>query len=115
MQVESFSFGRITIDGKEYTSDVIVSKDSMINSSWWRKEGHNVHPEDISEIIDASPEIVIFGTGANGSMKVSNAVKEQLQQKGIDVDQMLTSRAKEKFNELVSEGKKVVLAAHLTC
>ncbi len=115
MQVESFSFGRITIDGKEYTSDVILSGDSMINSSWWRKEGHNVHPEDIGEIMDYKPEIVIFGTGANGSMKVSNAVKEQLQQEGVDVDQMLTSKAKDKFNELVNEGKKVVLAAHLTC
>lgn len=115
MRVESFSFGRITIDGKKYTSDIIVSKDGMINSSWWRKEGHNVHPEDIGEILDASPEVVIFGTGASGLMKVSSAVKEQLQQKGIDVDQMLTSKAKDRFNELVNEGRKVVLAAHLTC
>ncbi|MFP4558964.1 MAG: Mth938-like domain-containing protein [Archaeoglobaceae archaeon] len=115
MRVESFSFGRMTIDGKQYTSDVIVSKDGMINSSWWRKEGHNVHPGDIGEIIDANPEIVIFGTGASGLMKVSKEVKEQLQQKGIDVDHMLTSKAKDKFNELVNQGKRVVLAAHLTC
>ena len=115
MRVESYSFGRIKINGKVYTNDVIVSQDRVINSSWWRKEGHYVHPEDIGEILAAKPEIVVFGTGSSGLMKVSKAVIEELKQRKIDVVQQPTSKAVQTFNHLVEEGKKVVLAAHLTC
>ena len=45
MPVEHYSFGRITIDGKTYTSDVIVIKGEV--RSWWRKEGHRVALDDI--------------------------------------------------------------------
>ena len=115
MRVESYSFGRIKINGKVYTNDVIVSQDRVINSSWWRKEGHNVHLEDIHEILNAKPEVVVFGTGSSGLMKVSKAVIDELKQRGIEVIQQPTSQAVQTFNRLVEEGKKVVLAAHLTC
>lgn len=38
MEVESYSFGRIKIGGKEYTSDVIVGSD-YLKTNWWRKRG----------------------------------------------------------------------------
>jgi len=115
MRVESYSFGRIRINGKEYTNDVIVSQDRVINSKWWRREGHNVYPEDIKEILSEKPEIVVFGCGAAGAMKVNKAVLDVLSKMGIEVIQQLTNQAVETFNRLVSKGKRVVLAAHLTC
>lgn len=115
MQVDSYSFGRIVINGREYRNDVIISKDGIINPKWWRKEGHNVHPEDIGEILNASPEIVVFGTGSSGVMRVSGEVIRSLKEKGIEVIQQLTKEAVRTFNEMAREGRKVVLAAHLTC
>lgn len=40
MHIENYNFGEIKIDGKTYTSDVIIYKDK-VEDSWWRKEGHN--------------------------------------------------------------------------
>ena len=39
MKIDSYSFGRIVINGKTYTSDVIIFPDK-VDASWWRKEGH---------------------------------------------------------------------------
>jgi|Deesub1362B_J571_1020462.scaffolds.fasta_scaffold00683_10 hypothetical protein len=115
MQIQSYSFGRICIDGVEYSNDVIVSQDYVINPKWWRKEGHNVHPEDIEDIIRANPEVVVFGMGSSGIMRVSKPVIEILRERNIDVIQQLTREAVQTFTKLAKEGKKVVLAAHLTC
>lgn len=35
--INSYDFGRIVVDGKAYTSDVIIFPD-RVNSYWWRKE-----------------------------------------------------------------------------
>jgi len=115
MHVDSYSFGRIVINGREFKNDVIVSQEEVINPRWWRKEGHNVHPEDIGEIVSANPEIVVFGTGASGIMRVSEEVLKGLKERGIDVIQQLTKDAVKTFNQMVKEGRKVILAAHLTC
>jgi len=114
MLVEDYSFGRIVIGGKVYSNDVIVSKD-WIKPNWWRKEGHRVYLEDIREILERKPEVVVFGTGAYGIVKVEKEVVEELKKRGIEVICEPTAKAVEIYNKLLKEGKNVVLAAHLTC
>ena len=46
MLIESYSFGKISINGKIYHSDVIIFPDRVYDS-WWRKEGHILHLEDL--------------------------------------------------------------------
>ncbi len=114
MFVDDYSFGRIVINGKTYRNDVIVSRD-WLNSNWWRKEGHVVSLEDIREILERNPEVVVFGTGAYGAVKVRREVIDELERRGIEVICEPTAKAVEIYNRLLKEGKKVVLAAHLTC
>ena len=114
MIVEGYSFGEIIINGKKYTRDVIVSKD-WIKPNWWRKEGHRVQLDDITDIIDKRPEVVIFGTGAYGVVKVDKEVIDELRRRGIEVICEPTAKAVEIYNKLLKEGKNVILAAHLTC
>jgi len=114
MLVEEYSFGVIVINGKKYTRDIIVSKD-WIKPNWWRREGHKVHLEDIKDIIDKKPAIIIFGTGAYGIVKVEKEVIEELKRRGIEVICEPTAKAVEIYNKLLKEEKNVVLAAHLTC
>ncbi len=114
MIVEDYGFGRIVINGKTYTRDVIVGRD-WIKSDWWRREGHAVHLEDIGEILERNPEVVVFGTGAYGVMKVKKEVLDELKSRGIEVICAPSAKAVEKFNELIREGKDAVLAIHLTC
>jgi len=114
MEVESYSFGRIKISGREYTSDVIVAKD-FIKPGWWRKEGHRVVIEDIKDLLKLNPEVVVFGTGANGRVLVEQEVISELKKIGAEVIIEKTDAAVKTYNRLLKEGKRVILAAHLTC
>ncbi len=112
--IEEYEFGRIVIQGKLYTSDVIVHKNG-VEEGWWRKEGHKVCMDDIKRILNLKPEIVVFGTGAYGRVKVEDDVIEYLKKKGIDVYVLKTAEAVKLFESMLKQGKNVVLAAHLTC
>jgi hypothetical protein len=114
MMVDDFSFGRIVIDGRVYTSDVIVGRD-FLQKNWWRREGHRVGLEDVRNIVLYKPEIVIFGTGVNGRVKVEKEVIESFEKQGVKVYVKPTGRAIELYNELLNKGKRVLLAVHITC
>ncbi|MCS7121793.1 MAG: MTH938/NDUFAF3 family protein [Archaeoglobaceae archaeon] len=112
--IEEYSFGTIKISGKIYKSDLIVGKE-VINQRWWRKQGHKVQLEDIPEILNKKPEVVIFGTGANGKLVVDGKVVDELKKIGCEVVIARSDEAVKKFNELLKAEKDVVLAIHLTC
>jgi len=113
MKIEHYSFGKIIIDGKTYTSDVIIFP-GRVDSSWWRKEGHSLHTEDLKDVINAKPELLIVGTGHSGAMVVPEGTISYLRSKGIEINIVRTEKAVELFNKLPKD-KKVVAALHLTC
>lgn len=111
--IESYGFGRITIDGKQYTTDVIIFPDH-VRDGWWRKEGHRLSIEDLKDVLQAKPEMLVVGTGYYGFMKVPNEVKEHLKSKKIELIVENTKEASKTYNRLAST-KGVVAAFHLTC
>jgi len=111
--IDSYSFGNIIIDGKKFIKDLIIFPEK-INSSWRRKIGHFLSEDDISEILDYKPGILIIGTGASGLMKVDDKVKEKLRSLGIESIIKKTSDAVAEYNRICKD-KKVVCALHLTC
>jgi len=113
MKIEHYSFGKITIDGKPYTSDVIIYPE-RVDSSWWRKEGHTLHIEDLHDVLNANPAVVVVGTGFFGIMKVPRETIAYLESKGIEVHAARTAKAVEVFNTFQKD-KKVIAALHLTC
>jgi len=112
--IEDYTFGRIKISGAVYSSDVIVYPD-CVNSSWWRKEGHNLELEDLSELLSDPPATLVIGTGYFGRMQVSSATVAGLRAKGIEVLVARTKKAAEDFNRLQEQGGRIVAALHLTC
>lgn len=113
MKIQHYSFGKITIDGKTYTSDVIIYPD-RVDSSWRRKEGHFLQMDDLREVLDARPEVIIIGIGYSGVMNISDKVISSLKSMKIDVHAARTTEAVDLFNEL-SEKKKTAACLHLTC
>lgn len=111
--IESYSFGEIKIDGKKFTSDLIIYP-QRIDSHWWRKEGHALNIEDITDIIEASPDTLILGTGMSGLLKILPETKRFIESKGIKLISKKTEKACRLFNELCDK-EKVVAALHLTC
>ncbi len=112
--IEEYHSGSIIINGKMYEYDVQIFPSGQIKS-WWRKTSHEVILEDVGEAIEEKPEIVIFGTGSPGMMKVSDEVREKAKTMGIELIIEPTKEAIKKFNELKNSGKKIAGLFHLTC
>lgn len=114
MRIETYDFGRIRIDGKTYTSDVIILP-QKVRDSWWRTEGHRLLVDDLADVISARPDVLVIGTGYYGNMAVPTATKSFLEAKGIEVHTAKTAEAVREFNELQKNIANVVAALHLTC
>lgn len=111
--IDSYGFGRIVIDGRLYTSDVIIFPD-RVEDRWWRKEGHQLGVEDIEKVLQERPDVLVVGTGYSGLMKVLPETKERLASEGIQLIAENTRKACKTYNRL-HESKRVAAALHLTC
>lgn len=113
MRIESFTFGNITIEGKSYTTDVIVYPDHVVDN-WVREEEHRPQISELADIVKSEPEILIFGTGYAGVLSIPDQIRNYLTSKGIEVRVEKTKQAIEMFNVLRHK-EKVVAALHITC
>jgi hypothetical protein len=113
MKINHYSFGKITINGTTYSSDVIIFPD-RVNSSWWRREGHLLQIPDLKEVMDANLPMVIIGTGYYSTMKVPKETVEYLKSNNIKIYIEDTQKAVERYNEITPQ-KQCVAALHLTC
>jgi hypothetical protein len=111
--IESYDFGRIVIDGRKFGSDVVIFPD-RIDGNWWRKEGHTLGVDDVKEIVEAKPEVLVVGTGYSGLMKIHPQTEQYLRSSGIELIAARTEKACKIYNELY-KSKRAVAAFHLTC
>ena len=114
MIIGAYQFGRINVDGRAYTSDVIVTPERVVDT-WWRKEGHKLAVVDLADVVAAKPDIVVVGTGYLGRMTVSEEARRYLEAQGISVRAARTRQAVQDFNQLQDQQTRVVAALHLTC
>ncbi len=116
MEITSYRFGSITIDGRTYTRDLKIIRNRVVEN-WWRSNGHTCTVSDIEDIIAAEPHTLILGTGASGLMKPAPGLSQELARHGIRLESLPTELAAARYNELCGmEGKdRVAFAAHLTC
>ena len=112
--IEHYSFGSITISGKRYTSDLTIIN-GQVHSDWWRKSGHTVSIDDLTDIINAEPDYLVIGSGSSGLMKVSSRLRQHLEDSGIEVLVEPTATAIQTFNRMYDDGKDISGGFHLTC
>ncbi len=77
--------------------------------------GHHFEPTDLGDVLLAAPEVVVLGTGFFGRVKVSRETLAAFAESGSEVIVETTTQAVEVFNRLVTEGRDVAAALHLTC
>jgi hypothetical protein len=113
MRIDSYEFGRIVIDSRAYSQDLILLPEE-IQDSWWRQQSHLLQIDDIPKILAVKPEVLIVGQGQPGKMEVDAALARHLREQNIELLVMPTAQACTTFNNLT--GKRTVAAAlHLTC
>jgi hypothetical protein len=111
-RLEGYRFGRLLVDGTEETKDVIVLPNRVVRN-WWRFDGHALHMDDLSDVVDDLPERLIVGTGADQRMHPDPQALRELQGRGIEVEVLPTERAVKRYGEL--DPANTAVALHLTC
>lgn len=112
--IDSCSFGRIRVDGKDYTRDLVILSEKQV-MHWWRRDNHRVRLTDLRDVIVHRPELFIVGTGTLGNLKVEPSVRQMLHKYNIPYMEDKTQSAAVHFNKEISKGVKAAGAFHLTC
>jgi len=114
MPIDGYEFGRIVVDGRTYTSDVIVWPEG-VDDSWWRENGHRLSRKDVRPLLGKMPAVLIIGTGAAGRLKVPPDLLLYLAENCGEIHVERTAEACEKYNHATAMGKRAVAGMHLTC
>jgi hypothetical protein len=117
MKARWIAFGQVEIEGKCYTSDVVIDagrvrKRRKKPSKPHRDEyGHT--PLSVDEDIPWGGSRLIIGTGASGSLPIMPAVFAEADRRGVEI---LTAPTREALRILDdAEGRDVYAVIHVTC
>ncbi len=112
--ITEFSFGKIVCQGNIYTNDIKIINGQVV-ANWWRRSGHRVDIEDIDDILEAKPDILIIGQGSPGLLKTTAPLRAQLIAGNIELIEKKTAKAMQVFNQLYGEDKRVAAGFHVGC
>ena len=113
MEIEEYDFGYMVVNGKRYSSDLIILPNKII-VNWWRKEGHKLYLEDIAKYFFQGMDTILVGTGYYGYMKIQDDLKSYIQTRGLNLIEAKTGEAVKTFNNIQNK-EKILAAFHLTC
>ena len=111
-RIDHYEFGRIIIDGRQETRDLIILPDRVVRN-WWRQDSHALVLDDLAEVLEELPSHLVVGTGADGRMRPDPDTIRQLQDRGVTVEALPTGQAARRFREL--DPARTAAALHLTC
>ena len=114
-EITDHQFGRMTIAGKVYTSDLLIVPSGKILDNWYRKKGHFLVYNDIDMLIKTEPDLIIIGTGVSGRMQVDPSLLSKLEHLHIDSHIHANSQAINVYNQHITTNRKIGAGFHLTC
>jgi len=103
----------MVVDGEPHTQDLLLLPD-RVAANWRRKTGHRLDAQDLRQILDAAPETLVVGTGADGLMNVPIETRQAVEAAGIELQAAPTGEAWQMYNDL-RERRQTAGAFHLTC
>ena len=118
MQIESTTFGTITIDGKTYEHDVVIRLSGEVVkrkkklSKKYYGTSHVLSKDEAKFVFEKRCEQIILGSGQEGNVRLSPEAEVYFEKKGCKVLLQPTPEAIQVFNR--SHAKKIGLF-HVTC
>jgi hypothetical protein len=117
-KINSFNFGFIVIDGKQYASDVLILPDGTVKErepGKGRFGSHLIKTSEIENMRKSQPDIILVGTGTSGLAILSGDAEVYITKANLNPVVLPSSEVVEKFNQLTDEGKRVAALIHITC
>jgi len=110
-EINSSTYGSITIDGKKYNHDVYIFPSGKVEE---REYGHTFTRDQVEYVLKEKPEMVFIGKGTSGMASLSSEARALLEKKGVEIIEMHTPGIMDRFNKL-GKTKKVSAIIHITC
>lgn len=111
--IEHYRFGKMVVNGEAITKDLVIFPDGHIKKNWYRNKGHFLEFNDIFDLVEVKPDIIIVGTGAFGMMKVDQNLSKKLAD--CRVINLKTSKAVERYMREIKLNNNIGACFHLTC
>jgi glucokinase len=111
-------FGAVTVCGETYEKDIYIRANGKVKK---RKKkaikkrygtSHCIGPEELEKVCKGDPEVLIVGTGQEGSAALTDDGAALLKERGISVTAVPTPQAVDLYNQ--TEGRKAAII-HVTC
>jgi hypothetical protein len=116
-KIDELTFGSIVVEGKKYRRDILIFTDGTVKK---RRGGflmygsHKIKKQELEELSQGQPEIIIVGTGTNGAAHIAPEAENWAKGKNLSLLVQPSYDAIAKLNEL-AEHKKVAALIHITC
>ena len=111
--IEDHKFGSFVVDGRMYLGDIKIINNKARH--WEDRRKHILTFDNISDLIESNPEIIIIGIGNSGLLKVPENIKEIIMGRRIKLFIDKNLNAIKKYNEALSENRKAAALFHATC
>jgi hypothetical protein len=118
MRIDGTQFGSITIDGKTYDHDVVISLSGTVRKRKKRLSkaqygtSHIISKAEAKAVFEKGSDLVIIGAGQDGNVRLSPEAKDYFDDHGCAIVLRRTPEAIDAFNR--SHARKVALM-HVTC
>ncbi|TYB32179.1 MAG: hypothetical protein FXF47_00125 [Candidatus Mcinerneyibacterium aminivorans] len=122
--IEKFDWGKFVVDGVEHSKNYGLrkgqGKDLKIVGrnveSWKERRGHIVTKDMVNSVLKEKIDVLVIGTGFDGTLKVPKSVKNYLVENGVsEVIIKKTPDACNCYNKLYRQQRNVGLLVHGTC
>ena len=118
MEIACTKFGAITINGKEYSYDVIIRRSGAVKKR--RKKlskslygtSHIISKPEAKFIMEKGSRLLVVGTGQEGQVTLSPEARDYFEKKGCAVLLAPTPQAIRVFNKA---GARTIGLMHVTC
>lgn len=110
-KIISYSDDSFTLKDKSIKSNIVISKDKLIEN-WFIDSYKNLAMQHMDSIIAWQPEIILLGTGSESGFQ-NFELLTYITSKNIGLEIMNTGAACRSYNLLIDEGRNVVACLFL--
>lgn len=122
MRIKTPEFGKIIVDGKEYTSDIVILPGKIIKrKKQISKEKHGTSHKFSQEELETylgkvdplGIDLLVVGTGQYGRLSLLPGAREVLEKKGIKLVELKTPEATQYYQK--ENRNSTIGIFHITC
>jgi hypothetical protein len=117
-KIDSFNFGFIVVDEKQYAHDVVIMPDGTVkerNAGKGRLGSHSIARNEIEALTRGQPDVILIGTGVHGMARLAHDAEFYLTEPNLNLTLLPSPQIVKKYNQYIEDGEKVAALIHVTC